>query len=65
MPAKYEDLRGVIGFRNEDALKHAKESFKLYEQAVPEGKAKVEVLTPEEALSVCQIPVSVTMADIA
>ena len=45
-------LRGVIGFRNEDALKHAQESFKLYEQAIPQGKADIEVLTPEEALSV-------------
>ena len=45
-------LRGVVGFRDEDALKHAQESFKAYEQAVLEGEAHIEVLTPEEALSV-------------
>lgn len=58
-------LRGVIGFRNEDALKHAQESFKLYEQAVPEGKADIEVLTPGEALSVGSIALLSVLTDTA
>jgi glycine/D-amino acid oxidase-like deaminating enzyme len=45
-------LRGVIGFRDEAALKKSKESFKLYDALVPEADAQVEVLSPEEALSV-------------
>ena len=45
-------LRGVIGFQDEEAFKAAQESFKQYDDAVPEGTANVEVLTSEEALEV-------------
>jgi glycine/D-amino acid oxidase-like deaminating enzyme len=45
-------LRGVIGFQDQESFQHAQESFKLYDQLVPEGKAHIEVLTPQEALSV-------------
>ena len=45
-------LRGVVGFWNEDAFYDAIESFKQYDQAVPGSKARVEVLSPDEALSV-------------
>lgn len=45
-------LRDVIAFHDMASFQHAQESFRLYEQFVPEDRGTTEVLSGKDAMTV-------------